>query len=86
MPQILFRIKSVAVSIPCVTGSYASVDCTFTLFKSSIRNMSVVGDPHACVDAEDDRFSDYFGRMKSIVTSSAQNDSGRFKTNLRDER
>jgi hypothetical protein len=38
------------------------------------------------VDAEDARFSDYFGSLQSIVTSSAQNDSGLFETNLRDER
>ena len=36
--------------------------------------------------AEDDRFSDYFGSLQSIVTSSGQNDSGLFETNLRDER
>ncbi len=36
--------------------------------------------------AEHDRFSDYFGSLRSIVTSSAQNDSGLFETNLRDER
>ena len=37
-------------------------------------------------DADDDRFSDHFGSMQSIVTSSGQNDSGLFETNLRDER
>src|SRR5204863_9511087 len=37
-------------------------------------------------DAEDERFNDYFGSLQSIVTSSAQNDSGLFETNLRDER
>ena len=31
------RIKTVSVSIPCVTGPYASVNCTLTLLKSSIR-------------------------------------------------
>jgi hypothetical protein len=80
------RIKTVAVSIPCVTGPYASVNCTLTLLKSSIRETPVVGDQYASADAEDDRFSDYFGSLQSIVTSSAQNDSGLFETNLRDER
>ncbi|MFZ4580723.1 MAG: insecticidal toxin protein, partial [Myxococcota bacterium] len=80
------RIRSVAVSIPCVTGPYASVNCTLTLLKSSIRKTWVVGDQYARVDAEDDRFSDHFGSLQSIVTSSAQNDSGLFETNLRDER
>lgn len=81
------RIKTVAVSIPCVTGPYASVNCTLTLLKSSIRkNQLLRGDVYDREDAEDDRFSDYFGSMQSIVTSSAQNDSGMFETNLRDER
>jgi hypothetical protein len=34
----------------------------------------------------DDRFRDYYGTVQSIATSSAQNDSGMFETNLRDER
>jgi hypothetical protein len=80
------RIKTVAVSIPCVTGPYASVNCTLTLLKSSIRKTSVVGDQYTRIDASDDRFSDHFGSLQSIVTSSAQNDSGLFETNLRDER
>jgi hypothetical protein len=81
------RIKTVALSIPCVTGPYVSVNCTLTLLKSSIRKTQVLRDGfYAREDAEDDRFNDYFGSLQSIVTSSAQNDSGMFETNLRDER
>jgi len=82
------RIKTVAVSIPCVTGPYASVNCTLTLLKSSIRKSQNLRDgEYARAEAEgDDRFNDYFGSLQSIVTSSAQNDSGLFETNLRDER
>lgn len=80
------RIKTVAVSIPCVTGPYAGVNCTLSLLKSSIRKTSVVGDQYARIDADDERFSDSFSSLQSIVTSSAQNDSGLFETNLRDER
>ena len=81
------RIKSVALSIPCVTGPYTSINCTLTLLKSSIRKTQILQDgAYARLDAEDDRFSDYFGSLQSIVTSSAQNDSGLFETNLRDER
>ena len=32
------------------------------------------------------RFNDYYGTVQSIVTSSAQSDSGLFETNLHDER
>jgi hypothetical protein len=81
------RIKNVALSIPCVTGPYASVNCTLTLLKSSIRVSPLLdGGDYARADADDSRFSDNFSSMQSIVTSSAQNDSGLFETNLRDER
>ena len=81
------RIKTVAVSIPCIAGPYSSVNCTLTLLKSSIRKNSLLGvDGYSRVGAEDSRFSDYFGTLQSIVTSSGQNDSGLFEANLRDER
>jgi hypothetical protein len=80
------RIKSVALSIPCVTGPYASVNCTLTLLRSSIRTTPAADGDYARDGAEDGRFSDYFGSVQSIVTSSAQNDSGLFEANLRDER
>jgi hypothetical protein len=82
------RIKSVSLTIPCIVGPYTSVNCTLTLQKSSIRK-----DPSLSTDgnygresSEDPRFRDYFGSIQSIVTSNAQNDSGMFETNLRDER
>jgi hypothetical protein len=81
------RIKNVAVSIPCVTGPYAGVNCTLTLQNSSIRISSLVAEAYErALDGEDARFSDYSGSLQSIVTSSGQNDSGLFETNLRDER
>jgi len=81
------RIKTMSLSIPCVTGPYASVNCTLTLLKSSIRKTQVLREGiYAREDAEDERFNDYFGSLQSIVTSSAQNDSGLFETNLHDER
>src|SRR5690606_29759895 len=81
------RIKTVAVSIPCVTGPYASVSCTLTLVKSSIRKTpKLSGDAYARDGDDDPRFTDYFGSLQSIVASSAQSDSGLFETSLRDER
>ena len=81
------RIKTVAVSIPCVAGPYTSVNCTLTLLKSSIRKNSLLRDNnYAREGSEDDRFSDHLGSIQPIVTSTGQNDSGLFETNLRDER
>lgn len=81
------RIKSVALSVPCVAGPYTSVNCTATLLNSSIRTSSQLSDngyPRSGPD--DSRFSDYYGTIQSVVTSSGQADSGLFETNLHDER
>ncbi|UHD15039.1 Tc toxin subunit A-related protein [Thiocapsa bogorovii] len=85
------RIKSVALTIPCVTGPYTGVNCTLTLLSSAIRKSARLlsdgaGNGYARTGPEDDRFSDYYGSLQSIVGSSGQNDSGLFETNLRDER
>jgi hypothetical protein len=80
------RIKSVAVTLPCVAGPYTSVNCTLSLQKSSIRISTDPGKTYARQGSDDARFNDYYGTMQSIVTSSAQADSGLFETNLRDER
>jgi hypothetical protein len=80
------RIKNVAITIPCVAGPFASVNCTLTLQKSSIRTTSSTEDDYTRAPGDDDRFSDFLGSLQSIVTSSGQNDSGLFETNLRDER
>jgi hypothetical protein len=84
------RIKSFALSIFCVSGPQTSVNCTVTLLKSSIRINaqpgSADGNPYVHDGADDARFSDYFGSAQSVVTSSAQADSGLFETNLHDER
>ena len=81
------RIKSVAVSIPSVVGPYTPVNCTLTLVKSSVRKSALLKDgEYARQGVEDDRFTDYAGAAQSIVTSTANADSGMFETNLRDDR
>jgi hypothetical protein len=81
------RIRTLALSIPCVVGPYTSLNCRLTISKSSIRTSSVAGENgYARSGADDIRFSDYFGSIQSIVTSTGQSDSGMFETNLHDER
>ncbi|HEX7445320.1 MAG TPA: hypothetical protein VF300_02930, partial [Methanothrix sp.] len=80
------RIKSVAVSLPCVTGPYTGVNCTLTLLKSSIRKSPSKSESYIRDGDDADRFSDYSGSLQSIVTSTGQNDSGLFEVNLHDER
>jgi len=81
------RIKSVALTLPCVAGPYTSVNCTLTLQNSTIRiSTALPGNKYARQGADDIRFNDYYGTLQSIVTSSAQSDSGLFETNLNDQR
>jgi hypothetical protein len=81
------RIKTVAVSIPCIMGPYTSLGCKVVLLKSEIRRTAAVGDNgYASTGPEDSRFSTYYGGIQSIVASASQNDSGMFEANLRDER
>lgn len=87
----LRRIKSVSLSIPCVTGPYTSVNCTLTQLKSSIRHSTSLINSQSGQYArdgqnDDTRFIDGFGGIQSIATSHAQNDSGMFELNFRDER
>jgi hypothetical protein len=85
--QYFRRIKTISISIPCIAGPYASVNCKLTLIKSSIRKTANLSDSeYAREDSEDNRFDDYFASQQSIVTSSGLNDSGLFETNLHDER
>src|SRR5258708_19837042 len=82
------RIKSVAMSIPCVTGPYSGVNSRLSLLKSTIRKSPVLFQQSyvRSTDEDDPRFDDYFGSLPSVVTSSGQNDSGMFEANLHDER
>jgi hypothetical protein len=95
IPEILFdidypghymrRIKSVSITIPCVTGPYTSVSCTLTLVKNSVRATSTLNNTYGRQN-NDPRFQDNVAAIQSIATSSAQNDGGMFELNFNDER
>lgn len=80
------RIKTVALSIPCITGPFTGVHCRLSLLQSSLRISSLAGDKYERDGSDDLRFRDYNGAIQSVVTSTAQNDSGMFEVNLKDER
>jgi hypothetical protein len=83
----LRRLKAVSVSHPSVTGPLTSITCTLSLLKSSVRTSPLLrDDEYARQVGEDERFVDTFGAIQSIVTSSGNNDSGLFETNLHEER
>lgn len=84
------RIKSVSITIPCIAGPYTTINCTLRLLKNSIRiNTAGTAYRHNNEDGiptDDSRFVENNIPFKSIATSSAQNDSGVFELNFRDER
>jgi receptor-binding and translocation channel-forming TcA subunit of Tc toxin/ABC toxin-like protein/neuraminidase-like protein len=87
------RIKSVSLTLPCVTGPYTTITCTLRLLKNGIRINTANrenGYPHNTDDqgspSDDDRFVENNIPIKAIAASNAQNDSGVFELNFRDER
>jgi len=87
IPEIFFNlfypgqykriIKSVRLTIPCVTGPYTNVSCNLTLEGSKIRkepksDVDLINVPHQ--------------KSTSVATSNANNDGGTFELNFRDER
>jgi peptidoglycan hydrolase-like protein with peptidoglycan-binding domain len=81
------RIKTVGLTIPCVVGPYASVNCTLTMLANSVRRVATPNSPYPrSAGGDDPRFSDNIGAIQSIVTSDAQGDSGLFELSFRDER
>ena len=84
----LRRIKSVSITIPCIVGPYASLNCTLRLLSHKYRTSSISASQYAeSTDGSDDpRFSTANVPISSIAVSSAQDDSGQFELNFRDER
>ncbi|MBZ5505156.1 MAG: DUF2934 domain-containing protein [Acidobacteriia bacterium] len=80
------RIKSVSLSIPCVVGPYMSVSATLTLLSSRIRRSASLAPAANGVYDNSANLTDDYSQVQSIATSSAQNDSGIFELNFRDER
>ena len=72
------KIKSVRLTIPCVTGPYTNVSASLKLTGSQIRREPQLGAANL-VDVP-------LRRSISVATSTAQNDSGVFEFSFRDER
>jgi hypothetical protein len=83
------RIKSVALSIPCVVGPYTSLNCTLRLLEHKFRVSALASgaaDYPETTERNDERFRTVNVPIASIAASSGQNDSGIFEMNFRDER
>jgi peptidoglycan hydrolase-like protein with peptidoglycan-binding domain len=99
LPEILFdmdfpghymrRIKSVAITIPCVVGPYTSLNATLRLLEHKFRTSAIAKDKNDYLEKTeetDDRFSTVNIPITSIACSTGQNDSGVFELNFKDER
>jgi hypothetical protein len=88
------RIKSVSFSIPAIAGPYTTVSCTLALTKNSLRIQDTATGSgtyprkknSAKLPADDNRFRDNVSSIQSLAISNAQNDSGLFELNFKDER
>ncbi len=84
------RIKSVAISVPCVAGPYTSVSARLSIVSNRYRkntnpdNIAATGYPED--PGNDERFIYNVGAIQSIATSNAQNDNGMFELNFKDDR
>jgi hypothetical protein len=79
------RLKSVSVTIPCITGPYTGVHATLTLLSSKIRWDPSLAEGYA-EQPSDPRFWSAPAAIESIVTSHAQGDAGLFELSDEDER
>jgi hypothetical protein len=83
----LRRIKSVALSIPCVAGPYTPVHASLTLTQSAVRRAGTLTDgQYAAASPENPELAYEYAVAGPIVTSQGQADSGLFEVQLRDER
>ncbi len=99
LPEVLFdmdfpghylrRIKSVALTVPCVVGPYTSLNCTLRLLEHKFRISAIAKDKNDYaekIDETDDRFSTVNVPIKAIAVSTGQNDSGVFELNFQGDR
>jgi len=96
IPEILFemdypghcfrRIKSISMSIPCITGPYTSLSSQLSLSKSYVRKKDSNGDELFDFNSPSESFIQGISTTKAIATSNGQADAGMFEFNFRDER
>jgi hypothetical protein len=96
--QYMRRLKSVSLTIPCVSGPYNEVHCRLTLLRSTTRIDPLLTPPPAlCCHCEktgngyqacphDPRVVREYGATEAIATSTGQNDAGLFEVTFHDER
>jgi hypothetical protein len=80
------RLKTVALTIPCVVGPYTSVSAKLSLVGSRYRNATSTGSGYPESPGNDTRFSYNVTAIQSVATSQGESDSGLFELSFHDER
>lgn len=80
------RLKTVAFSIPAVTGPFVGVSLTATLLDNHVRTSTNLSPQYTRSPGDDPRFLDASGGTSAVVTSHGQRDSGLFLLNPEDDR
>ncbi len=80
------RIKTVAVSIPCIVGPHTSLNCTLRLLKHEFRNSKNTVNYPKDLEETDERFVTNPIPTTAIAVSQGQNDSGVFELSFQSER
>ena len=82
-----------SITLPCIAGPYTGVSCKLSLVNNKYRKNTAKAqgaptpkEEYEEVTNNDDRFIYNVGSIQSVATSNAQNDSGLFELNFRDER
>lgn len=96
LPEVLFdmdypghykrRIKSLSVSIPCVAGPYTGLNATLRLLGNKFRHTAIARDQAAYQEENEEHFHSFLIPITAIAASYAQNESGMFELNFKDER
>lgn len=98
LPEVLFdmdfpghykrRTKSVSLPVPCVIGSYTSINCTMRLLERRYR-VNIPKDKNDYlqkINEPDPNFHSEVIPLDHIAISNGQNDSGVFELDFKDER
>src|SRR5262249_912483 len=87
------RLKSVSVTLPCVTGPLTTINATLTLLTNATRRSPDPSPQYLpAVDADrvplgsDPRFARSTGGVSSVALSTGSEDPGLFELNFHDER
>lgn len=85
------RIKSVAITIPCVAGPYGNITARLSLTGNLVRkNTTLINGEYKKQETGENRFQDGISPSQALATtigtSSANRDSGLFQLNFNDER